>query len=66
MGLVKNWSEILANGDEEANQNLRAGAAIGRPMGDESFVEMIQEITRRDLRKGKPGKVVKSEEKGVN
>jgi len=60
MGLVNNWSELLANGDENANQDLRSGAAIGRPMGDESFVKRIQEITGRDLKKGKPGKAVKA------
>jgi len=61
MGLVKNWSELLVNGDEDANQSLRSGSAIGRPMGDESFVKMIQEITGRNLRKGKPGRAVKNE-----
>jgi hypothetical protein len=39
-GLVTNWSELLANSDEYANQCLRLGA-IGRPMGNESFVNMI-------------------------
>jgi putative transposase len=61
MGLVKNWSELLANGDADANQKLRSGATIGRPLGDESFVKRIQDITGRDLRKGKPGKAAKSE-----
>jgi putative transposase len=62
MGLAINWPEFLAIGDEDTNQILRSGAAIGRPMGDESFVQRIQEITGRDLRKGKPGKTAMSEE----
>jgi hypothetical protein len=61
MGLVKNWSDLLANGDEEVNQNLRSGVTIGRPIGDDSFVKRVQEMTGRNLRKGKPGKPAKNE-----
>jgi putative transposase len=61
MGLVKNWSDLLANGDEEVNQNLRFGVTIGRPIGDDSFVKRVQEMTGRNLRKGKPGKPAKNE-----
>ena len=61
MGLVKNWPELLADRDEEANRNLRSGITVGRPMGDESFVKKVQEITGRKLQKGKPGKATKEE-----
>jgi putative transposase len=61
MGLVKNWSELLEDGDEEVNQDLRSGITIGRPMGDDSFVNRVQEMTGRNLRKGKPGKPAKNE-----
>ncbi|GFO57674.1 hypothetical protein GMSM_46810 [Geomonas sp. Red276] len=56
MGLVENWSELLEDDDEEANRKLRSGVKIGRPIGSESFVHKMEEITGRDLGKHKAGR----------
>ena len=62
MGLVGNWSELLEGGDEDANRDLRSGVSTGRPMGDDRFMERVQEMTGRNLRKGRPGRAAKSGE----
>lgn len=55
LGLVKNWGELLEGEDEEANDRVRVGVKIGRPVGSQSFLERIEAITVRDLSKGHPG-----------
>lgn len=60
LGLVTDWGELLAGDDEEANKILRAGVKIGRPVGNESFLQKIEAITGRDLSKGKPGRPKKT------
>ena len=57
---MNDWSELLADEDEDVNQDLRADITIGRPMGDDSFVNRIQEMTGRNLRKGKSGRAAKN------
>jgi len=56
MGLVKDWSELLASGNAEANEKIRMAVRTGRPLGDEGFAERIEGMTGRDLCKGTPGR----------
>ncbi|MDQ0471717.1 hypothetical protein [Labrys wisconsinensis] len=41
---------------------LRAAESIGRPLGDEAFLDRIEAITGRSLRRGKPGPKPKGDE----
>ncbi len=53
---VGNWLEYLST--EEATMDLtkiRQHAGTGRPMGEESFVEHLEVLTGKVLKKGKPG-----------
>ncbi|GAW66966.1 transposase [Geoanaerobacter pelophilus] len=61
LGLVKDWRELLEGEDEEADDKLRAGVKIGRPVGSESFIERVEAITGRDLGKGRPGRHPKTQ-----
>lgn len=56
MGLVQNWQELLVVEDGKADAELRAGSKIGRPMGCDSFLDRVEELTGRKLRKRKPGR----------
>jgi len=53
LGLVKDWHELLTSGNKIANERLRAGVRIGRPMGDETFVCKIESATGLKLHKDK-------------
>ena len=61
IGLVKDWGELLSGDDEEADNKLRAGVKIGRPVGNDSFLHKIEAITGRDLSKGTPGRPAKTQ-----
>ena len=56
LGMVSDWHALLTGDDRTTDEKLRAGVKIGRPMGDEAFVQSLEEITGRTLFKGKPGK----------
>lgn len=62
MGLVTNWQELLAHDDEDADHTLRSAVTTGRPVGNEAFVQRIQELTGRNLQKRKPGRRGRSED----
>ncbi|GFO66975.1 hypothetical protein GMLC_05540 [Geomonas limicola] len=64
MGLVHNWQELLAEQDTNANAVLRAGSKIGRPMGSDGFLESIEHLTGRNLRKGRAGRPKKKGRRG--
>ena len=51
LGLVKNWHELLSSGSKSANEKLRTGVRIGRPMGDETFLCTIEKTTGLKLHK---------------
>lgn len=59
MGLVTDWEGFLTVEDQEQDKTVRAGSKIGRPTGSESFLQKVEEITGRDLVKGKAGRPVK-------
>jgi hypothetical protein len=51
LGLVKNWHELLSSGSKSADERLRTGVRIGRPMGDETFLCKIEKATGLTLHK---------------
>ena len=56
LGLVQNWTEYLNVCDEPAIQTtLLRGIRTGRPTGSDQFVNLIEQITGRDLRMRQPG-----------
>jgi putative transposase len=55
LALVPDWRTFLQEGLEEENQQLRRHERTGRPLGDESFINQIENMSNRDLRKNKPG-----------
>lgn len=53
---IKDWKEFLSAGDEERLVRLiKMHANNGRPLGDNKFIEVIEGLTGRVLRKQKPG-----------
>lgn len=53
LGLVKDWRDLLTSSSKNANERLRAGVRIGRPVGDDTFLHNIESITGLNLHKGK-------------
>jgi putative transposase len=47
--------QLLATADDAALERLRAAESVGRPLGDETFLERIERATGRQLRPGKRG-----------
>lgn len=53
---IKDWKAFLAEEDVSININThKIHANTGRPLGDKKFIEAIEKITGRFLRKQKPG-----------
>jgi putative transposase len=51
-----NFADLIADGpDEAAFIRLRRAESIGRPLGDENFIERLEAMTGRTLRAGKRG-----------
>ncbi|HEY1798301.1 MAG TPA: transposase [Stellaceae bacterium] len=46
---------IESDPDEPAFERLRRAESIGRPLGDDAFVDRLETLTRRPLRPGKRG-----------
>ena len=54
--LVQDWAAYLATGlSLEERETLRQHERTGRPLGDEAFVERLERIVNRPLKKRKPG-----------
>jgi putative transposase len=61
--MADNWKDILYAGVEDQRfQEIRRHECTGRPLGSESFVERIEGVLGRSLRRGKPGPKGKSKE----
>jgi len=59
---IKDWKSYISLEDERIDK-LRSHIRTGRPLGDDEFIEKLEKITGRILRKLKPGpKKVKEEE----
>jgi putative transposase len=52
LGLVKDWHELHTSGSKNANEILRTGVRVGRPLGDDAFLRNIENITGLNLHKG--------------
>jgi putative transposase len=51
------FAALLAAGEEEAAvMRLRKAERIGRPIGDEAFLDRLETETGRALKRGKPGR----------
>ena len=55
---AKRWREFLEEGLEETDEQdkIRLATRTGRPLGTEEFIENLEELTGRRLRKQKPGR----------
>lgn len=59
LGLIKDWGEFLSSEERAESELLRRATRTGRPAGDEQFVEKVESLTGRDLKRkpaGRPGK----------
>ncbi|MCP2619699.1 transposase [Candidatus Aminicenantes bacterium AC-334-K16] len=55
--LVKDWSAYLQGEDKEDDLRVfRSHEKTGRPLGSEKFLEKLEMITGRKLKKGRPGR----------
>ncbi|OVE73586.1 transposase [bacterium B13(2017)] len=53
---INNWKEYLSDLDNPSETELVAKhMTTGRPLGDETFIEKIETLTNRCLKKKKPG-----------
>ena len=53
---IDDWMAYLRNPDEDLDlKTLRKGYRTGRPLGNEGFVERIESMTGRTLRRQRPG-----------
>ena len=52
---IRDWSEYLSKPDEREGKEFLKHAKTGRPMGAESFLSRLEELTGRVLMKAKPG-----------
>ena len=50
------WKEFLREGTgEDELKRIRRHVRTGRPMGDDAFVDRVERMLKRPLRRGKPG-----------
>ncbi len=53
---IKNWSDYLSVEEKASDLTIIRGHAVtGRPVGDEAFVERLEILTGKPLKKRKPG-----------
>lgn len=53
---IEDWQAYLrAAGTDEELESLRTNSRTGRPLGDERFVEELEQLTGRALKRRKPG-----------
>ncbi|MDO8747739.1 MAG: hypothetical protein Q7J72_01305 [Candidatus Omnitrophota bacterium] len=54
---IEDWKAFLAGQDQDQNMKLfKKHARIGKPLGQEGFIENLEKITSRILRPQKPGR----------
>lgn len=59
--LVDDWSSFLSDGNLELEEGVRASTRTGRPVGDDDFIDSIELVTGRSLRRKKSGRPRKSD-----
>lgn len=52
---IADWAAYLAEDDSKDREIIVHHTLIGRPLGDETFIARVEQITGRILRKKKPG-----------
>ena len=53
---IEDWRRYLAEQDpEETVEQIRKHTRTGRPMGENEFLDKLEQLTGQTLRKGKPG-----------
>ena len=53
---IKDWRDYLTDNSDDNNSNFFIkNVDIGRPLGDNRFIEKLEKITGRSLKKKKPG-----------
>ena len=64
LGLTEDWGSFLSGGIvKEHREKLRLHERTGRPLGDEVFMERLEETDGRILRRQKPGRKKKRYDK---
>lgn len=64
LDLVEDWGDFLSGGiEKEDMERLRLHERTGRPLGDEVFIEHLENIVGRILRRQKPGRRKKRDDK---
>jgi len=54
--LVPDWEAFVGEADDEKfNERLRGHASTGRPLGADAFVESLERLLARSLKRQKPG-----------
>lgn len=54
---IKDWGAYLGTaGSDEELASLRTNSRTGRPLGNERFVEALEQLTGRTLKRRKPGR----------
>jgi putative transposase len=54
--IIPNWSELLDDKESERDYDaIRSHEKTGRPLGSELFIEKLEKMTERSLKKQKPG-----------
>ena len=55
--MVGDWSTFLAEPDaDEYLCKIRRESAVGRPLGDDRFLQKLENKLKRNLKRGKPGR----------
>ncbi|MFA4973354.1 MAG: transposase [bacterium] len=53
---IDDWKAyLMESGDDDFMKRLRKGARTGRPLGSDEFIDRIESLTGRVLRRQKPG-----------
>ena len=63
MGLTIDWQGFLLSERDNLNDTLRRATKTGRPAGNATFMEKVEQITNRNLGYGKKGRPRKNIEK---
>ena len=63
MGLIEDWQSFLTDLKDRQPEAVRLATRTGRPAGGTSFIESLEHLTCRTLKRGKPGRPVKNKPK---
>lgn len=52
---ITDWNSYVLDGDDVDSAKIRSHNRTGRPVGDDAFLDRLESLTGRSLRKRKPG-----------